>query len=145
MTMFRSLRRRAGNALVLAATLALVSACNLAPKYQRPDTPEPATFKEAPPPGDSTWFPAAPADALDRGPWWELFGDPVLSSLVADVEVSNQNVAAAVASYAQAQALVSQQQAALFPLVGLDASATRNGGKGSAASGSNLRLGFTAG
>ena len=62
----------------------------------------------------------------------------------AEVEVSNQNVAAAVASYAQAQALVSQQRAALFPLVGLDASATRNGGKGAVASGSNLRLGFTA-
>ena len=137
-------RRRTAGALVLAATLALVSACTLGPKYQRPDTPEPATFKEAPPTGDSTWFPAAPADALDRGPWWELFGDPVLSSLASEVEVSNQNVAAAVASYAQAQALVSQQRAALFPLVGLDASATRNGGKGAVASGSNLRLGFTA-
>jgi len=138
------LRRRVADALVLAATLALVSSCTLGPKYQRPDTPEPATFKEAPPPGDSTWFPAAPADALDRGPWWELFGDPVLSSLAAEVEVSNQNVAAAVASYAQAQALVSQQRAALFPLVGLDASATRNGGKGAIASGSDFRLGFTA-
>jgi len=138
------LRRRVADALALAATLALVSACTLGPKYQRPDTPEPATFKEAPPPGDSTWFPAAPADALDRGPWWELFGDPVLSSLAAEVEVSNQNVAAAVASYAQAQALVSQQRAALFPLVGLDASATRNGGKGAIASGSDFRLGFTA-
>ena len=68
----------------------------------------------------------------------------MLSALASQVEVSNQNVAAAVASYAQAQALVSQQRAALFPGIGLDASATRNGGKGAVASGSNLRLGFTA-
>ena len=120
----------ANRALLFAATLALVSACTLAPTYERPDTPEPATFKEAPPPGDSTWLPAAPADALDRGPWWELFDDPVLSSLASQVEVSNQNVAAAVASYAQAQALVSQQRAALFPSIGLDGGATRSGGQG---------------
>jgi NodT family efflux transporter outer membrane factor (OMF) lipoprotein len=144
MSALRNGERRAAGALLFAATLALVSACTLAPEYKRPDTPEPPAFKEAPPAGDSTWFPAAPADALDRGPWWEVFGDPVLSSLAAEVEVSNQNVAAAAASYAQAQALVSQERAALFPLVGLDASATRNGGKGAVASGSNLRLAFTA-
>jgi NodT family efflux transporter outer membrane factor (OMF) lipoprotein len=49
-----------------------------------------------------------------------------------------------VAAYAQAQALVSEQRAALFPGIGLDAGATRNGGKGAVASGSDIRLGFTA-
>lgn len=137
-------RLRRLSALALAASTVLLSACTVGPTYVRPDIPEPATFKEAPPAGDSTWFPAAPADTLDRGAWWELFGDPVLTSLATQVEVSNQNVAAAVASYAQAQALVSQQRAAIFPSVGLDASATRNGGEGAVASGSNLRLGFTA-
>jgi NodT family efflux transporter outer membrane factor (OMF) lipoprotein len=135
---------RAALPALFAATLGLLSACTVGPAYQRPDAPIPDTFKEAPPADDSTWFPAAPADALDRGPWWELFEDPVLSSLVSQVEVTNQNVAAAVASYAQAQALVSQQRAALFPGIGLDAGATRNGGKGAVASGSNFRLGFTA-
>src|SRR6185436_13050626 len=136
--------RRAALLPLLAATAGLLSACTVGPAYQRPDAAVPTTFKEAPPAGDSTWFPAAPADALDRGPWWELFHDPVLSSLASQVEVTNQNVAAAVASYAQAQALVSQQRAALFPGIGLDAGATRNGGQGAVASGSNLRLGFTA-
>jgi outer membrane protein TolC len=63
--------------------------------------------------------PAAPADALERGPWWQLFGDPVLDSLVAGVEVSNQNVAVAVANYAAARAAVQQERAALFPSVTL--------------------------
>src|SRR4029077_9272773 len=67
------------------------------------------------------------------------------------VEVSNQNVAAAVAAYAQAQALVSQQRAALFPTLALDGSATRSGGGGSKAGAgvqggraTNFQLGVTA-
>ena len=109
-------------------TLVAVAGCNLAPPYERPSAPAPAAFKEAPA-ADSTWFPAAPADELERGPWWELFGDPVLSGLVAQVEVSNQNVAAAVAAYAQAEALVKEQRATLFPSLNVDVGATRLGGK----------------
>jgi outer membrane protein TolC len=89
-------------AWLLGAALATLSACTtLAPTYERPSAAAPAVFKEAPA-ADSTWFAAAPADTLDRGPWWQLFGDPILSKLVEQVEVSNQNVAAAVAAYAQA-------------------------------------------
>ena len=39
-----------------------LSACTLAPPYERPSTPAPPAYKEAPGP-DSTWLPAAPADA----------------------------------------------------------------------------------
>ena len=108
--------------------VALLAGCSLAPPYERPSAAAPPAFKEAPA-ADSTWFPAAPADELERGPWWELFGDPVLSGLVAQVEVSNQNVAAAVAAYAQAEALVKEQRAALFPALNFDVGATRLGGK----------------
>ncbi|HEX5286984.1 MAG TPA: RND transporter, partial [Polaromonas sp.] len=97
--------------LVAAALLALqVSGCAVGPDYQRPATQDVSRFKEA-----EGWVPAAPADALERGPWWSLFGDPVLDQLAASVEVSNQNVAAAVAAYAQARALVREQRASLFP------------------------------
>jgi NodT family efflux transporter outer membrane factor (OMF) lipoprotein len=106
-------------AILLAAGLA---GCAVGPAYERPTTPEPAAFKEA-----QGWVPAAPADALERGPWWQLFGDPVLNDLAASVEVSNQNVAAAVAAYAQARALVAQERAALFPTVSLGLSADRSG------------------
>jgi len=115
---------------LLCVAVATLSACTLAPPYERPSTPAPAAYKEAPA-ADSTWFPAAPADELDRGSWWQIFGDPALSGLAEQVEVSNQNVAAAVAAYAQAEALVRQQRAALFPLLALDAGATRAGGGGS--------------
>jgi NodT family efflux transporter outer membrane factor (OMF) lipoprotein len=104
------------------ALVLLITGCAVGPTYQRPATPEVAAYKEA---GD--WVAAQPADALERGPWWRLFNDPVLNDLAARVEVSNQNVAAAVAAYAQARALVSEQRAALFPSVTLSGGASRSG------------------
>jgi NodT family efflux transporter outer membrane factor (OMF) lipoprotein len=107
----------------IALTVAfLVAGCAVGPAYQRPTAPEPAAYKEM-----QGWVPAAPSDALERGPWWTLFGDPQLNDLAASVEVSNQNVAAAVAAYAQARSLVAEQRASLFPSVNLTGSATRSG------------------
>ena len=105
---------------VVGSLVLFATGCAVGPNYQRPTTPKVTTFKEA-----EGWLPAAPADTLERGPWWQLFGDPVLDDLAARVEVSNQNVAVAVAAYAQARALVSQQSAALFPSVSLNGGASR--------------------
>ncbi len=66
-------------------------------------------------PAGASWVPAAPADALERGDWWKLFGDATLNPLAQQVQVSNQNMAAAVAAYAQARALVAEQRAADVP------------------------------
>jgi len=117
--------------LIAAATL--LTACSVTPTYQTPATPQPAAYKETPGEADRAaagWTAAAPADTLERGPWWQLFGDPILNQLADSVEVNNQNVAAAVASYAQARALVAEQRATLFPSVDLNGSATRSGGGG---------------
>ena len=111
---------------IAAALVVLLGGCAVGPTYQLPLTPEVSSYKEA-----EGWVPAAPADALERGPWWSLFGDPVLDQLAARVEVSNQNVAAAVAAYAQARALVREQRASLFPAVTLGGGATRSGSSGS--------------
>ncbi|MGH6908992.1 MAG: efflux transporter outer membrane subunit, partial [Phenylobacterium sp.] len=93
--------------------------------YARPAAPISPTYKEA-----AGWSPAAPADALDRGDWWSLFGDPVLDGLEARVKVSNQNIAAAEAAYRQARATVSEQRAALFPTINLTGSGSRSGDGG---------------
>lgn len=111
--------------MALAALVLLASGCAVGPNYQRPTTPAIVTFKEA---GD--WVTAAPADALERGPWWELFGDPLLNQLASRVEVSNQNIAVAVGAYAQARALVSEQRASLFPQVSLNGGVTRSRSSG---------------
>ncbi|MBE7940453.1 MULTISPECIES: efflux transporter outer membrane subunit [Ramlibacter] len=109
----------------LAGLVLALAGCAVAPAYQRPVVDTPVAFKE----GAGTWVPAAPADALDRGPWWAAFQDEELSGLMARVEVSNNNVAAAVARYRQARALVAQQRAALFPTVNLTAGADRSGNR----------------
>nr|WP_229512469.1 efflux transporter outer membrane subunit [Massilia sp. AB1] len=109
---------------LLTLTLALLAGgCAVGPAYQRPSTPEPAAFKEA-----QGWVPAAPSDALERGPWWQLFGDAELTRLADEAARANQEVAAAVANYAQARAVVAQQRASLFPVVSLGAGADRAGG-----------------
>lgn len=139
------LKKNPPRPLALAATalaMALVLAgCAVGPDYQRPVTPDVRAFKEA-----KGWVSAAPADALERGPWWTLFGDPVLNELAERVDVSNQNVAQAVAAYAQARALVREQRASLFPSVTLSGGANRShssGGNAGSGSGSGSSSGRT--
>ncbi|HEX6020207.1 MAG TPA: efflux transporter outer membrane subunit [Burkholderiaceae bacterium] len=111
----------------MVAAGALLAACtSIVPPYQRPEVAlQAVSFKEAP--STPGWNEAQPADAQPRGPWWLPFGDPTLDALLPQVEVSNQSVAAAVARYAAAQALVAGQQAHLSPQVQLSANATRSG------------------
>src|SRR3989344_5028311 len=126
---------RAARWASLGLALTLLSACSVTPPYQRPEMPVPATFKEA----GATGAPAAPADALDRGPWWELFGDAELNWLAEQVQLSNQNIAAAVAAYAQAQAVVRQQRAGLLPSVSWWGGATLAGGEAPSRSGTTTQ------
>jgi NodT family efflux transporter outer membrane factor (OMF) lipoprotein len=104
-----------------AAALALAG-CMVGPDYHRPELALAPSFKE------QGWSPVQPADLSPRGDWWSVFNDPTLSALEAKVAISNQNVAASEAAYRQAEALVREQRAALFPTVSLDAGATRAGG-----------------
>ena len=135
--------------LTLLAMALGLGGCAVGPAYQRPAAlpagPVPTIYKgvNAPLPG---WAPAAPADALERGPWWQLFNDPELDRLSRQVEVANQNIAVAVANYAQARSIVAQQRASLFPVVSLGAGGDRAGGGSgdnnrSAASAYRLQIG----
>jgi NodT family efflux transporter outer membrane factor (OMF) lipoprotein len=127
----------------LAAALLLLAGCAVTPRYQVPDTALPVGYKEVPAAAEG-WLPAAPADALDRGPWWTLFGDETLNTLAAQVEVSNQNVAAAVAAYAQSQSLVKEARASFFPSVSLSGGATRSGGGARTSTGNTYQVGLGA-
>lgn len=110
--------------LVMGLTL---GACTLGPDYQRPAVPIASEFKQA-----EGWKIAAPSDVQQRGDWWTLYGDAELDALVARLNVSNQNLAAAEAQYRQARALVRGARSQLFPTFGAGASATRSGsGSGS--------------
>ncbi|MCJ0973121.1 efflux transporter outer membrane subunit [Pseudomonas sp. PS1] len=104
-----------------------LGACTLGPDYQRPAVPIASEFKQA-----EGWKIAVPSDVQQRGDWWTLYGDAELDALVARLNVSNQNLAAAEAQYRQARALVRGARSRLFPTFGAGASATRSGsGSGS--------------
>ena len=114
-------------AVVSALTaLAFASACTMGPDYARPSLPVPPSYKEAGATTDVNWKAAQPSDAIPREAWWKVFADPDLDALEAQVDISNQNIAAAEARWRQAQALTQQARAALFPLVSAAASATRS-------------------
>jgi outer membrane protein TolC len=61
---------------LLALSLAL-SACAIGPDYQRPQLQTPAQFKQI-----EGWTQAKPGDVLERGSWWQLYGDAELNALV---------------------------------------------------------------
>ncbi|SHO65587.1 efflux transporter, outer membrane factor (OMF) lipoprotein, NodT family [Pseudoxanthobacter soli DSM 19599] len=100
-------RRRA--ALALLAT-SLLAGCMVGPNYVRPSADVPVAYKEL-----DGWKPANPSDHVDRGPWWDLYGDPLLSRLEAEVVVNNQNLKAFEAAYRQARAIVAEAQSGLYP------------------------------
>jgi len=97
-----------------------LGACTLGPDYERPDLPMAAEFKQG-----EGWKVANPSDVLERGDWWQLYGDATLDALVERLNVSNQNLAAAEAQYRQARALVRGARSQLFPAVGGSSGVTR--------------------
>lgn len=119
-----------------------LTACSVGPKYQRPAVQVPAAYKEASAPSAqpaSGWKVAQPSDDTPRGKWWEIFQEPELNALAEQVEVSNQNLAAAEARLRGALATTRVARAALSPTLtgsvapgGVRQSANRPGGSGEA-------------
>ena len=70
---------------------------------------------------------AQPQDDALRGKWWEIFDDPQLNALEDQVNVSNQNIAAAAANFLAARALVKQARAQYFPTVAATPCITNRG------------------
>ncbi|MCC2976574.1 efflux transporter outer membrane subunit [Sphingomonas sp. PL-96] len=101
----------------------LLAGCAVGPDYVRPTAATPPSFKTAP-----GWTAATPSDRIDRGKWWQLFGDATLSSLSERALAANQTIAQAAATYAQARAATREQRASLFPAVDLSGSGVRSGG-----------------
>jgi NodT family efflux transporter outer membrane factor (OMF) lipoprotein len=125
--------------LAVAATLA---GCMVGPDYVRPTAPAPAAYKEA-----AGWKVAQPADDAPRGAWWEAFNDADLNALEAQVDISNQTIAAAAARVREATSATDAARAALWPVVGVTGSAQRNSvnsgsGNASGNSGSNRNTSY---
>ena len=115
-------------AAALLCGVLLLQGCVIGPKYNRPTVQAPGTYKEVTPDDLKKmdgWKVAQPQDSALHGKWWETFGDPQLNALEEQVNISNQNVAAAFASFMAARALVREARAQYFPTLGVGASIVR--------------------
>jgi NodT family efflux transporter outer membrane factor (OMF) lipoprotein len=108
--------------LGLAGALVL-GGCTVGPDYVRPAAIVPAQYKEI-----KGWKLGSPRDDFAKGDWWKLFHDPLLDRLEAQVEVSNQTLKADEANFREAEALIAEARAQLFPTFGYNPSITRSTG-----------------
>lgn len=106
--------------------LSVMASCTVGPDYIRPKMDVPVVYKEI-----EGWKKALPQDHLSRGRWWEIFSDPKLSELEEQVDISNQNLAAAEAQYRQALAAVKAARSGYFPTLSGGSSVSRSGGRDS--------------
>lgn len=114
------------NVALLAAMLGttVLAGCTMGPDYKTPELRWPNSWfsgpKEPvkPAPGVPVAEPIDPA-------WWNLFGDPVLSSLEHRVADGNFDVRIAATRFAESQAQLQQASASLFPTLDGNASYVR--------------------
>ena len=94
--------------------MVLMAGCTVGPKYARPSVPTASqdAFKEV-----DGWKIAQPGDQLQRGAWWEIFGDDQLNALEAQLTISNQDLKVAQARFQQARAAIRFNRAAEFPTI----------------------------
>jgi NodT family efflux transporter outer membrane factor (OMF) lipoprotein len=112
------------------ALVALLSGCNIGPRYKAPAPPSvtapnykesTVNFKDA-----DGWKVANPQDAMLRGKWWEIFNEPELNALEEQVNTGNQNIKLSYNNFMQARALVAEARAQYWPTITLGPSWSRS-------------------
>lgn len=109
---------------IAIAALAAIAGCKVGPNYRVPAMSAPPAYTEDG--HNGAWTLAQPADAKDRGPWWEVYGDATLNELEQRCATANQSIAAALQAYEQAHAAVRENRASLFPTVGVSPDISRD-------------------
>lgn len=112
-------------AALMSTLLPILTGCTVGQNYRVPTSapPTPSYRELPPPPGD--WKPAVPADALARGEWWLLFGDPALTDLENRLTGGNLQMEVALENYTAAAAAVRQARADYYPTVTLGPTISR--------------------
>ena len=105
---------------ILSLGFLLIGGCSVGPKYSKPTTQIPPSYKE-----NENWKPAQPSDEARKGNWWEIFRDPQLNALEEQLSVTNQSLRAAVDRFQEARDVLRATRSALFPLVNANVSASR--------------------
>jgi NodT family efflux transporter outer membrane factor (OMF) lipoprotein len=111
-------------ALVAASAIgfaALLAGCRVGPPYHAPAPPSvtapnykesTVNFSDA-----NGWKVASPQDAMIRGNWWEVFGDPELNALEDQLNINNQNLKEYFQNYMAARAEIAQARSQYWPTI----------------------------
>jgi multidrug efflux system outer membrane protein len=118
--------------LTAVTMMASLTACSLAPKYVRPETPVPQSW----PVGDA--YLRSSEAALPTVRYQDIFRDPRLQALITQALANNRDLRVAAANIAAARGQFRIQRAELFPEVDANAGATFRGGQGSTGSKSSF-------
>jgi NodT family efflux transporter outer membrane factor (OMF) lipoprotein len=107
---------------LLPTVAILLAGCMVGPNYVKPSTPMAPAFKEqavAPAEPNDGWKLAQPGDQTPRGNWWEIYGDPQLNALEAQIDSANQTLKIAEANFRQARTAIRFNRSAEAPTIGV--------------------------
>ncbi|MEN6438075.1 MAG: efflux transporter outer membrane subunit [Syntrophobacter sp.] len=93
----------------------LLAGCMVGPDYRRPTVDVPRAFQ----------YQVSEARETGNTLWWKQFDDPVLDDLIAEALVNSKNVQIAAATIEQAQGVLTQTRAPLFPQLNYTGTGTR--------------------
>lgn len=104
-----------------AAAITLLAGCTVGPNFESPGADLPGSFR-----GDDNASPESIADL----PWWKVYRDPKLQSLIREGLANNQDLRIAVSRVEQARQIANQTRSLALPSVGYsgDAITGRNVG-----------------
>ena len=94
----------------------VIGGCAVGPNYKRPPINAPATFR-----GETD----GSTNSFASLPWWQIFHDDTLQSLIRTALTNNYDLRIAVTRVEQARALAAQARAGFFPQVNYAATAGR--------------------
>jgi NodT family efflux transporter outer membrane factor (OMF) lipoprotein len=106
---------------LFSASIFLLAGCMVGPNYVKPSTPMAPAFKEESSISSQAtdgWKPAQPGDQTSRGNWWEVYEDPQLNGLEAQIDAANQTLKIAEANYRQARTAIRFNRSYEAPTIG---------------------------
>src|SRR3954454_18821972 len=98
-------RHAAALAFTVASTL--LAGCAVGPNYERPKLPTPPQYRFV--------ADADQAQSLADLPWWEVFDDPALQTLLGEAVTNNLDLRAAAARVEEARARAGIAKSFLYP------------------------------
>ena len=105
------------NMILIPVAAVLLSGCAIGPDYVRPAIESPSTYRDQ----------VAPATekSLADLPWWDVYKDPELETLIREALAANYDLRMAVSRLEQARAVAAQSRGQLFPQFGYQYDASR--------------------